>query len=102
MKARRKCLHLEDLVEAAADVRRGHLAVVQGDCHGRKGNGKPEQDAAKYEHGQVEGGACDYDAHVEQQPRYQHRPLAPVLPATRTSDSNFYNLIFNFDPKSKL
>jgi hypothetical protein len=72
--------HLEDLIEAAADVSGRHFAVVQGHCHRCKRDRNTQEDAADDEHCQIECCARYYHAQVKQQPRYQHRLLAPVLP----------------------
>ena len=75
--------YLEDLVQAAANVRGRHLAVVQG--HGDRC--ERDCDAQKYssddEHCQIERCACYYHAQVKEQARYQHCPLAPVFPVPR-------------------
>lgn len=63
-----------------------HFAIVQGHCHRCKRDRDTQKDAADDQHRQVECCACYYDAQIKQQPRYQHRLLAPVLPVGEISN----------------
>ena len=78
--------HLEDLVEAAADVGGRHLAEVQRHRDGGEGHRDAQQDAPQDEHGQIRRRRGDDDADVEQDARQQHRPLPPPPPVEHTSD----------------